>query len=78
MSQRSESLLQCHHRHHRREYYHYRHHSQWLHATDLQAQYCVKMTGVFEGKMGTKRSPESFYLINLKIMAPKGHQSNFN
>ena len=60
----------------RRVYYRYRHHSQWLNNTDLQAQYCVKMTGVFEGKMGTKRSPESFYLINMKIMAPKGHQNH--
>ena len=31
----------------------------WFNVTFLQAQYCVKMTGVFEGKMGTKRSHKS-------------------
>ena len=34
---------------------------------DLQAQYCVKMTGVFEGKMGTKRW-KKYSAVQLSIL----------
>ena len=36
-------------------------------AGDLQAQYCVKMTGVFEGKMGTKRW-KKYSAVQLSIL----------